>query len=148
MMEESLEEPPAAFLCPITLQVMNNPTTDQVSGHTFERATILEWIQRGRATNPLTRRPLYAGDLAPNETLKRQIRQWKKEHGMRQETEEEPNEVPFYRRRNPEEQVHTSIPTGNDFFQRLREAQRRDAEFKRRIMSLREPTPTHYNRWD
>ena len=136
---------PVEFLCPISLQIMTNPATDPASGHNFERANILEWLSRGNETNPFTRKPLRFWHLAPNWKLQEQITQWKKENGYRFEEEisEEDKKVPWYRRDPMNGDTGSSIPppvtnsismaTGNVFIQRLIEAQRRDAEYRKRI---------------
>ena len=39
--------PPSHFLCPLTLDVMNDPV-DTPHGHSFERTAILAWIRTQR----------------------------------------------------------------------------------------------------
>jgi hypothetical protein len=57
------------FLCPITQATMTDPVSDN-DGITYERAAILEWLSRGSATSPVTRRPLVPTDLRPNLALR------------------------------------------------------------------------------
>ena len=44
---------PNDYLCPITLQLMENPaiTTD---GNSYERVAIIKWFETGHNTSPLT----------------------------------------------------------------------------------------------
>ena len=65
------------FVCPITLQVMDQPVTNIKTGHNYERRAILQWIYSGNSTCPLTREKLRVGDLVDNDTLRCEIRQWK-----------------------------------------------------------------------
>ena len=76
---------PAHFNCPITMNVMKDPVTTrgdiekaagsgEYSARTYERAAIKEWIrQHPPGSDPLTREPLLATDLVPNEALKREM---------------------------------------------------------------------------
>jgi hypothetical protein len=48
---------------------MTDPVSDN-DGITYERAAILEWLSRGNATSPVTRRPLSPADLRPNLALR------------------------------------------------------------------------------
>ena len=60
---------PAEMLCPISSDIMRDPVicTD---GHTYERATIAEWVRR-RATSPLTNEALAEPVmLIPNHALR------------------------------------------------------------------------------
>ncbi|CAB9510633.1 U-box domain-containing protein [Seminavis robusta] len=141
---EDEEEVPSAYLCPISLQIMSHPVTDPSSGHSFESATIMEWLDRGKQTNPFTRRPLRSWELVQNKELRQEILIWKKDHGysVTEKQSAEGDHVPWYRRKPspdttppPPPLLATSIPTaaGNSFMQRLIEAQRRDAEFRKRL---------------
>lgn len=64
-------EIPAAFLCPITCDVMVDPHF-AADGHTYERAAILEWLQNHQ-TSPMTGATLDTVELIPNRTLKAQV---------------------------------------------------------------------------
>ena len=149
---------PTAFLCPITLQIMNNPATDTSSGHSFERETIMEWLERGHRTNPLTRRPLFPSDLVADKELLKKIVEWKVENGYpcttpppADEEEAKPEPIPWYRQRPQEPQPDTmfafpSMMPTNPFIERLMEAQRRDAEYHKRIyMALRNTYNDHHS---
>ena len=71
---------PHEFICPLTLEIMNNPLMDR-SGRSFERAAIVEWITTKNSTCPLTRQPLFVKDLLPNNKLRNEIMQWREEQG-------------------------------------------------------------------
>ncbi len=55
-----LERIPANYICPLTLQLMEDPVQDSC-GHTFERRAILEWLDRSNhheSVCPISRKPL------------------------------------------------------------------------------------------
>ena len=69
------EEPPAAdFICPITTEVMSDPVM-ATDGHSYERKQIERWLAT-KSTSPMTGEALVQSFLAPNHTLRRQIREW------------------------------------------------------------------------
>jgi len=72
---------PEAFLCPLTLELMEDPVMTR-EGKNFEREAIVEWLNRGNVTCPLTRQPLTFSKLIPNASLRLQIEIWKKESGI------------------------------------------------------------------
>ncbi|CAL5054937.1 unnamed protein product [Urochloa decumbens] len=73
-MEE--EEPPQLFLCPISMELMEDPVTVS-TGVTYDRRSIEQWVfGYGRPTCPATMQPLANLDLTPNHTLKRVIASW------------------------------------------------------------------------
>ncbi|EXB39655.1 E3 ubiquitin-protein ligase [Morus notabilis] len=70
------------FLCPISLQIMNDPVT-AVTGITYDRESIEKWLSTAAAgdattiTCPVTMQPLPRdSDLTPNHTLRRLIQAW------------------------------------------------------------------------
>lgn len=79
--EEEEEQPDPSFICPLTLEVMRDPLMDR-KGLNFERHAIVEWLNRGNATCPLTREPLSYSKLVPNAALRLKIEQWKKDHSI------------------------------------------------------------------
>lgn len=79
--DEEYNQVPECFICPLTLECMNDPLMDR-RGTSFERSAILEWLNRGKKTCPLTRQPLSFSKLIPNAKLRIEIQQWKTEHGM------------------------------------------------------------------
>ncbi|KAF8729195.1 hypothetical protein HU200_017779 [Digitaria exilis] len=71
-----MDEPPHLFLCPISMELMDDPVTVS-TGVTYDRRSIEQWIfGYGRATCPATMQPLANLDLTPNHTLKRVIDSW------------------------------------------------------------------------
>ena len=70
--------PPERYICPLTLEVMENPVRIRTTGHTFEKGAILRWVVTKRKfTCPLTRKPVHPGDLIEDERLKQEIQSWK-----------------------------------------------------------------------
>ncbi|GJN22214.1 hypothetical protein PR202_gb09762 [Eleusine coracana subsp. coracana] len=72
------EEPavPRHFLCPISLELMRDPVTGP-TGITYDRRSVEAWLlDRGRATCPVTGRPLRAEELVPNHATRRVIQDW------------------------------------------------------------------------
>jgi len=61
--------------CPISLETMTDPVILAESGHTFERAAILQWLARpgGASTCPLSKQPLATRALVPNFALRSQL---------------------------------------------------------------------------
>ena len=68
------EEPPADFICPITTEIMSDPVM-AADGHSYERSAIERWLAT-KSTSPMTGEALVQSFLAPNHTLRRQIREW------------------------------------------------------------------------
>ena len=79
------EEPPATvtaglspvpeqYLCPITLQIMQDPVIT-ADGHTYEREAIEEWL-RTRTTSPSTGAPLPHRVLTPSIALRQLIAEY------------------------------------------------------------------------
>ncbi|KAF0934666.1 hypothetical protein E2562_026414 [Oryza meyeriana var. granulata] len=72
----AMDEPPCLFLCPISMELMEDPVTVS-TGVTYDRRSIEEWLfVYGRTTCPATMQPLSNFDLTPNHTLKRVISSW------------------------------------------------------------------------
>ncbi|KAF6172936.1 hypothetical protein GIB67_030450 [Kingdonia uniflora] len=73
---------PKAFLCPLSKRLMVDPVI-LISGVTFERQNIQEWLDTGSQICPETKKPLgHFTDLTPNEFAKEIITQWCKNHGI------------------------------------------------------------------
>jgi hypothetical protein len=71
-----MEEPPHLFLCPISMELMEDPVTVS-TGVTYDRRSIERWLfSYGRTTCPATMQPLASLDLTPNHTLMRVISSW------------------------------------------------------------------------
>ncbi|KAK1276192.1 E3 ubiquitin-protein ligase PUB23 [Acorus gramineus] len=70
-------EVPHYFLCPISLQLMEDPVTAP-TGITYDRRSIERWLSSNRTTTcPVTNGPIKSpSDLTPNHTLRRLIESW------------------------------------------------------------------------
>lgn len=68
-------------MCPLTLEIMNDPLMDR-DGLNYERKAIVEWLNRGHSTCPLTRKPLSYRMLAPNAQLKLRLDNWRLQHNQ------------------------------------------------------------------
>ncbi len=65
---------PQAYLCPITLNVMKEPYSDN-DGNTYEKDAIYKWIEQ-HGNSPITRNPMTVDDLRPNRALKDAIEEF------------------------------------------------------------------------
>lgn len=76
-MIEELEsiEVPSVFICPISLEPMQDPVT-LCTGQTYERANILKWFSFGHNTCPTTMQELWDDSITPNKTLHQLIYSW------------------------------------------------------------------------
>lgn len=68
------ERLPAAFVCPITQELMVEPVVTQ-DGQTYERHAIEYWL-KDHDTSPLTGQTLLHKDLTANLVLRGMIREW------------------------------------------------------------------------
>lgn len=69
MIEElNLSEVPSVFICPISLEPMQDPVT-LCTGQTYERSNILKWFNLGHYTCPTTMQELWDDTITPNTTL-------------------------------------------------------------------------------
>jgi U-box domain len=66
------------FICPLTLSIMNDPVMT-ITGRSFERVAIMEWLARGNTTCPLSRQVLQVTDLVTNHSLHTKIKKWKQQ---------------------------------------------------------------------
>ncbi|GAB2272095.1 hypothetical protein Dimus_006914 [Dionaea muscipula] len=66
---------PEDFRCPITLDLMRDPVV-VATGQTYDRSSIVLWIESGHNTCPKTGQTLAHTDLIPNLALKRLIGMW------------------------------------------------------------------------
>jgi U-box domain len=78
--------PPAAFVCPLTKKLMQDPVRS-CYGYHYERSAILQWLDEGHNFCPVTGNPLRRSNLIPNRTLQWEISAWATEHcgGSREE---------------------------------------------------------------
>lgn len=60
---QSLDE---HLLCPISKTTMKDPVVLKDSGMTYDRSSIVEWMQRGYRRDPVTQTEIKSGDLIPN----------------------------------------------------------------------------------
>ncbi|KAL3908853.1 MAG: hypothetical protein SGILL_008323 [Bacillariaceae sp.] len=90
---ESEIDVPEEFLCPLTLEIMNDPVVSK-DGKNFDRRAILKWLGKGNDTCPLTRQPLRPSSLVPNHKLKMDIHKWKIDQGL--STDNDENETKDY----------------------------------------------------
>ncbi|XP_022962495.1 U-box domain-containing protein 31-like isoform X1 [Cucurbita moschata] len=72
---ESSIEVPSVFICPISLEPMQDPVT-LCSGQTYERSNILKWFSLGHLTCPTTMQELWDDSVTPNRTLHQLIHTW------------------------------------------------------------------------
>ncbi|CAI9755218.1 unnamed protein product [Fraxinus pennsylvanica] len=76
MIEElNLSEVPSVFICPISLETMQDPVT-LCTGQTYERSNILKWFSLGHYTCPTTMQELWDDTVTPNRTLYHLIHTW------------------------------------------------------------------------
>ncbi|WOK96126.1 hypothetical protein Cni_G04833 [Canna indica] len=67
---------PAAFRCPISLDLMKDPVT-LPTGITYDRQSIEAWLELGNLTCPVTNQALGDElDLVPNHAIRRMIQDW------------------------------------------------------------------------
>ncbi|KAL5753319.1 hypothetical protein ACOSQ2_023826 [Xanthoceras sorbifolium] len=67
--EDSSEEVPSVFICPILQEVMENPHV-AADGFSYELEAIEEWLGMGHDTSPMTNMKLKHKILTPNHTLR------------------------------------------------------------------------------
>ena len=76
-----MAEPPAEYLCPITMMTMADPVVT-ADGQTYERSAIEGWLL-SRNTSPATGAVLRHKELAPNFALRKAIETWEETTQMR-----------------------------------------------------------------
>jgi hypothetical protein len=72
---------PESFICPLTLEIYRDPLMLRCGKINFERKAIVEWLDRGNDSCPLTRQPLSYSLLVPNAKLRVEVEEWKRKHG-------------------------------------------------------------------
>ncbi|GAB2293753.1 U-box domain-containing protein 30 [Dionaea muscipula] len=76
MIEELVAiEVPSVFICPISLEPMQDPVT-LCTGQTYERSNILKWLSLGHFSCPTTMQELWDDSITPNKTLHHLIYSW------------------------------------------------------------------------
>ena len=73
--EEAKVPPPRDFVCPITIDLMQDPVICS-DGMTFERDAIMQWFAGGHKTSPITNLELEHTNLVPNRALRSAIEEW------------------------------------------------------------------------
>eukprot|EP00823_Brevimastigomonas_motovehiculus_P004822 TRINITY_DN329_c0_g2_i1.p1 TRINITY_DN329_c0_g2~~TRINITY_DN329_c0_g2_i1.p1 ORF type:complete len:1132 (+),score=310.68 TRINITY_DN329_c0_g2_i1:61-3456(+) len=73
-------EVPQDLICPITMEIFSDPVLAP-SGKTYERAAILDCIQRTNA-DPFSGKLLSEKMLKPNDKVKAAVDKWKKDNGL------------------------------------------------------------------
>lgn len=73
--ELDLFDVPSVFICPISLEPMQDPVT-LCTGQTYERCNILKWFSLGHLTCPTTMQELWDDSITPNKTLHHLIYSW------------------------------------------------------------------------
>lgn len=74
-LESSTIEVPSVFICPISLEPMQDPVT-LCTGQTYDRSNILKWFSLGHNTCPTTMQELWDDSVTPNTTLYHFILSW------------------------------------------------------------------------
>jgi len=69
---------PNAFLCPISLELMEEPVITP-SGRSYDKENIIEWMTEHQNTDPMTRMIINEDDLIPNLNLKEAIEDYKRD---------------------------------------------------------------------
>jgi hypothetical protein len=83
---------PESFICPLTLEIYRDPLMSRC-GKNFERKAIVEWLDRGNYSCPLTRQPLSLSLLVPNAKLRIEVEEWKRKHGYETKTYDKSNKT-------------------------------------------------------
>ncbi|CAF4731162.1 unnamed protein product [Rotaria sp. Silwood1] len=68
------------LICPLTLQLFNEPVTAE-DGHTYERKAITEWITQ-HSTSPITKKFLSINRLTPNCAIKDAVEAFKQQQAQ------------------------------------------------------------------
>ncbi|OMO70068.1 hypothetical protein CCACVL1_19116 [Corchorus capsularis] len=76
---------PDYLCCKITLDIFRDPVVTP-SGVSYERAVILEHLQKVGKFDPITREPLYPSQLLPNLALKEAVQAYLDKHGWAYKT--------------------------------------------------------------
>ncbi len=71
---QDVDDPPRAFICPITHSIMSEPAVT-ATGASYERSAITEWLGTHNH-DPLTGRELRVEQLSPNLNLYSAIEEW------------------------------------------------------------------------
>ncbi|KAE8728746.1 U-box domain-containing protein 17 [Hibiscus syriacus] len=72
---------PKDFCCPISLNLLTDPVIIS-TGQTYDRSSIVRWMEEGHCTCPKTGQMLIHTHLVPNRSLKSLIMQWCTAHNV------------------------------------------------------------------
>ncbi|KAK8349616.1 hypothetical protein V6Z12_A06G154800 [Gossypium hirsutum] len=72
---------PKDFCCPISLDLMRDPVIIS-TGQTYDRSSIVRWLEEGHCTCPKTGQMLIHTRLVPNRALRNLIMQWCTAHSV------------------------------------------------------------------
>ncbi|KAH0450930.1 hypothetical protein IEQ34_021622 [Dendrobium chrysotoxum] len=72
---------PKHFFCPLSSAIMRDPVV-LVTGETYDRAYVQEWLSSGNRTCPQTQQVLSNTILTPNHLVRNMISQWCADHGV------------------------------------------------------------------
>ncbi|CAJ2634968.1 unnamed protein product [Trifolium pratense] len=78
--DDTPSEVPDYLCCRITLDIFHDPVITP-SGLTYERAVILEHLQKVGGFDPITREPLDSSQLVPNLAIKEAVEEYLEKHG-------------------------------------------------------------------
>jgi STIP1 family protein 1 len=78
--DDTPSEVPDYLCCRITLDIFHDPVITP-SGLTYERAVILEHLQKVGGFDPITREPLDSSQLVPNLAIKEAVQEYLEKHG-------------------------------------------------------------------
>jgi hypothetical protein len=76
----NMSDIPETYKCPLTLDIMVDPLMNRL-GRSYERSAIVEWITTKSPTCPITRQPMKVTDLVPNNRLRKEILEWRRNQG-------------------------------------------------------------------
>ncbi|KAK0580676.1 hypothetical protein LWI29_004921 [Acer saccharum] len=68
-------KPPSYFICPILLEVMQDPVV-AADGYTYEAEAMKGWLESGHDTSPMTNLRLPHHQVIPNHSLRSAIQEW------------------------------------------------------------------------
>ncbi|KAL0389897.1 UNVERIFIED_CONTAM: E3 ubiquitin-protein ligase CHIP [Sesamum calycinum] len=78
--DDTPTEVPDYLCCKITLDIFRDPVITP-SGFTYERAVILDHLQKVGRFDPITRESLYPSQLVPNLAIKEAVSAYLEKHG-------------------------------------------------------------------
>ena len=101
---------PDRFLCPISMVLMSHPVRTE-TGHVFERRAILEWCYFGKATCPMSRKPLHPSGFVRDVALEEEINLWRQKHNLPMAADED-HEEDYEEEDSDDDEEDEILPTG------------------------------------